>query len=244
MRIEYNNLIKTFGDKTAVNIPEFSIEHGEILGLVGNNGAGKTTLFRLTLDLLKADSGTVSLSSKRFADDGMTAASLRPSQSEAWKAHTGAYLDEGFLLDFLTPDEYFTFVAKVNNISSDELAQRLAYFEPLSNGEVLGQTKYIRDLSAGNKQKTGIIGAMLNQPDMIILDEPFNYLDPSGQNQLKRILQEYNQQTGATIIISSHSLHNTTDISTSIALMEHGAIIRRISNANGEAEKELEAYFA
>ena len=80
-------------------------------------------------------------------------------------------------------------------------------------------------------------------PQMLILDEPFNFLDPSSQNTLKKILIDYNAKTNATIIISSHNLQHTIDISNRIALLEHGAIIKDMSNSEGSAEKELEEYF-
>ncbi len=230
--IQIHQLIKRFGDKTAVNIPEFIIEDGDILGIVGNNGAGKSTLFRLMLDLLKADEGNVLLHG------------IDPSQEETWKQSTGAYLEEGFLIDFLTPEEYFDFIASVSNISQEELHARLENFHSFMNGEIMGQKKLIRDFSAGNKQKIGIIGALLTKPSLVILDEPFNFLDPSSQNTLKRIITDYHSQTGATILISSHNLQHTIDLSTHIALLEHGAIIKYLPNIDKSAEPELEAYFS
>ena len=236
MTIALNNLKKCFGDKTAVEISEFSITSGEVLGLVGNNGAGKTTLFRLILDLLKADEGTVVFSRGSRVE-------INPALSEEWKVFTGAYIDDGFLIDFLTPEEYFDFIAKVNNISKETLDERLNYFSALMADEILNQGKYIRDFSAGNKQKIGIIAAMIKQPQLLILDEPFNFLDPSSQNVLKRMLVDYSQESGATIIISSHNLQHTVDISTRIALMEHGHIVKDLPNEEGKAAKELEDYF-
>lgn len=103
--------------------------------------------------------------------------------------------------------------------------------------------KYIRDFSAGNKQKVGIVAALLTRPQLVILDEPFNFLDPSSQNHLKKLLVEYNKTEGATILISSHNLQHTTDISTRITLLEHGVIIKDLDNKDGGAEKELEEYF-
>jgi ABC-2 type transport system ATP-binding protein len=231
MTIKIENLKKTFGDKTAVNIPEFSIASGDILGLVGNNGAGKTTLFRLMLDLLKADEGSVAIEN------------INPALSEEWKTFTGAYIDDGFLIDFLTPEEYFDFIAKVNNISKEELDERLAGFTAFMADEIMDQGKYIRDFSAGNKQKIGIISAMIKHPQLLILDEPFNFLDPSSQNILKKMLTDYAQESGATILVSSHNLQHTVEISTRIALMEHGVIVKDLPNEGGSAAQELEDYF-
>ena len=176
--INISNLKKQFGETVACDIPSFTVNDGDILGLVGNNGAGKTTLFRLMLDLLKADEGHVTLND------------IDPSASEEWKDTTGAHIDDGFLIDFLTPEEYFAFLGKISNLSPETVNERLKQFERLAGGEVFGQKKLIRNLSAGNKQKVGIIAAMLRQPKLVILDEPFNFLDPSSQNVLKHLLVE------------------------------------------------------
>lgn len=230
--ITINKLKKQFGETIACDIPELAIGEGEILGLVGNNGAGKTTLFRLMLDLLKPDEGYVELNG------------INPAQSEEWKKHTGAYIDEGFLIDFLTPEEYFEFVGKISAMTPADVEKRLQHFEHFAAGEVFGQKKLIRNLSAGNRQKVGIIAALFCKPDIVVLDEPFNFLDPSSQNQLKHVITDYRDATGATILISSHNLQHTIDISTRITLLEHGQIIKDLPNAEGSAQKELEDYFA
>lgn len=222
--ITIENLKKRFGETIACDIESLTIADGEILGLVGNNGAGKTTLFRLLLDLLKADEGQVTL-------DG-----VNPAESEDWKVTTGAYIDEGFLIDYLTPEEYFLFLARITGIS--DMDERLKQYERLAGGEVFGQKKFIRNLSAGNKQKVGIIAALVTEPRIIILDEPFNFLDPSSQNLLKHILTDYRERTGATLIISSHNLQHTVDISTRIVVLEKGHVVM-----DGAEREELEQYF-
>lgn len=244
MRIQLENLKKCFGDKTAVDIQNFTINDGEIIGLVGNNGAGKTTIFRLMLDLLKADEGNVKMfPNKQQAENEDIPSEINPSVSEDWKMLTGAYIDNSFLIDFLTAEEYFEFIGKVSGLSKQQTEERLKDFEHFMNGEVLGQKKYIRDFSAGNKQKVGIIAALLNRPQLVVLDEPFNFLDPSSQNQLKRLITEFNQSTGATVLISSHNLQHTVEISTRVALLEHGVIINDFDNTDGKAEEKLEEYF-
>lgn len=239
MNIIINNLKKNFGEKCAVNIENYEIHHGDMLGLVGNNGAGKSTLFRLMTDLIKADEGTVRMTGE-FAGEQVD---TDVSQGETWKQWTGAFIDESFLIDYLTPDEYFTFIAKISGVSKEELEAHLERYAHFMNGELTGQKKLIRNLSAGNKQKVGIVAALIQQPQVLILDEPFNFLDPSSQNAIKHLLQEYNAQTGATILISSHNLNHTTDICPRIALLENGVIIRDIENKNNSAEQELEEYF-
>lgn len=239
MDIIIENLRKCFNGKTAVNIDSFRIQHGEILGLVGNNGAGKTTLFRLMLDLLKADTGNVRL----IPFDDTDIEEINPAQSEEWKKFTGAYIDDGFLIDFLTPDEYSDFIGKVNGLSHDETSARIAEFAGFLGDEICGQKKLIRNFSAGNKQKVGIISAMLNHPQLLILDEPFNFLDPTSQHVLKNLITEYGRRTGATILISSHNLNHTVDISNRIALLEQGVIIKDLPNENKSAAETLQEYF-
>ena len=227
-----SNLTKRFGEKVAVNITDYTIAQGTLLGLVGNNGAGKTTLFRLILDLLRADEGKVHI------DD------IDVSKSEEWKQHTGAFIDDSFLIDYLTSEEYFYFLGRAYGLKKEEVDERLAPFARFMSGEVLGQKKLIRDFSRGNKQKIGIIGAMLHHPSLLILDEPFNFLDPSSQSIIKHLLAEYNKETGATILVSSHNLNHTSDVCKRIALLENGVIIRDIDNAAHTAEQELENYFS
>ena len=238
--LSFNNLKKTFGEKVAVDINQLQIDKGTILGLVGNNGAGKTTLFRLALDLLKADTGEVVMT---FDDGNGTSFSTDVRVDEEWKKYVGAYIDSSFLIDFLTPEEYFEFIAKVCGIGKEELDKRLEAFSAFMSDEILGQKKLIRSMSAGNKQKIGIISALLNNPKLVILDEPFNFLDPSSQNLLKRCLVDYNRNTGAAIVVSSHNLSHTIDISTRIVVMEHGKIVKDLDNSGESARTELEEYF-
>ena len=226
-----NKLNKNFGEKIAVDIKHYEINQGDMLGLVGNNGAGKTTLFRIMLDLLKADDGKVIIND------------IDVSQSEDWKSITGAFIDDGFLIDYLTPEEYFYFIGKMYGLKKEEVDERLIPFERFMSGEVIGHKKLIRNYSAGNKQKIGIISAMLHYPQLLILDEPFNFLDPSSQSIIKHLLKKYNEEHQATVIISSHNLNHTVDVCPRIALLEHGVIIRDIINEDNSAEKELEDYF-
>ena len=234
--VKLDNIKKTFGDKVVLDIPDFTINQGDIMGLVGNNGAGKTTLFRIILDLLQPDKGGQASVNGYVTHD-----------TEDWKDFTGAYIDAGFLIDYLTPEEYFAFIAKVNNISKEDLDAHLQKFEHFMGGEVVGQNKLIRNLSAGNQQKVGIIAAMLHQPGLLILDEPFNFLDPSSQLAMKRILEDYNRETGATILVSSHNLSHTLDICSRVTLLEHGHIIKDLDHLTADNRQqvvdEIEHYF-
>ena len=229
--INIENLKKNFGSKVAIDIEHYELNQGDMLGLVGNNGAGKTTLFRLMLDLLKADKGKVIING------------IEVSQSEDWKNFTGAFIDYSFLIDYLTPEEYFYFIGKVYGLNKEEVNERLLPFERFMSGEIIGQKKYIRNYSAGNKQKIGIIAAMLHHPQLLILDEPFNFLDPSSQSVIKHLLKRYNEEHQATVIISSHNLNHIIDVCPRIALQENGIIIKAIINENSSAENEFEDYF-
>jgi ABC-2 type transport system ATP-binding protein len=254
MEIIIKNLRKTFGEKVAVDIPELTIHSGEMLGLVGNNGAGKSTLFRLILDLIKADTGMVLMkdpSNSHIKVENKEASpssqgwegTINVAETEVWKDWTGAFVDESFLIDYLTPDEYFQFIARLTDTSDEQLQEFLAQYQHFMADELAGQKKLIRTLSAGNKQKVGIMAAMLLRPQVLILDEPFNFLDPSSQNAIKHLLQKYNEETGATILVSSHNLQHTVDICKRIVLLEHGKVIHDIDNGEKQAQSILENYF-
>ncbi|MDR1090225.1 MAG: ABC transporter ATP-binding protein [Prevotella sp.] len=230
MNIQIENLIKRFGKQVAIDIPQLNIEQGSLVGIVGNNGAGKTTLFRLILDLLKADRGHV------LSND------VDVSKNEDWKSYTGSFLDNRFLIDFLMPEEYFYFVGETYNMTKSVVDERLGTFNRFMNDEILAKKKYIRNFSAGNKQKIGIIAAMMIQPRVLILDEPFNFLDPSSQIEIRDMILKMNRENGTTTLISSHNLNYTTDISTHIILLEKGIVIKNPVNSP-EARQELNSYF-
>ena len=231
MAIEIKDLVKKFSDKKAIYISGLSISKGEIIGLVGNNGAGKTTLFRLMLDLLKADNGYV-------LSNGVDVC-----KSEDWKSYTGAFIDNRFLIEYLTPEEFFYFVGEAYGLSKADVDERLQGFSLLMNREILGQQKYIRNFSAGNKQKIGIIAAMMIEPEILILDEPFNFLDPSSQIEIKDMILKINREGGCTVLISSHNLNYTIDISSRVILLENGRIFMDIDTSESAAIERLTEYF-
>jgi ABC-2 type transport system ATP-binding protein len=226
-----SHLSKQYHGVTALDIPELTIESGQLVGLVGNNGAGKTTMMRLMLDLIQATTGYAAIDDKRV------------DQDETWKTFTGSFLDSTFLIDFYTPEEYFGFIGEVYGIPASELQLRLQHFEALMGGEILGTGKLIHDFSNGNRQKIGIIGAMLVQPRLLILDEPFNYLDPSSQIVVARLIREMNRDLGTTVVVSSHNLASINDICDRILLLEKGNLIMDKPHAPGSTDPELEAYF-
>lgn len=231
MEITITNLAKKYKENIVLDIANLTIQSGEIIGLVGNNGAGKTTLMRLILDLIAATNGTVTSGGKRVDED------------MEWKKYTGSFLDGSFLIDFYTPEEYFAFIAELYGISSTEMNTRLSEHEVLMNGEIMGQKKMLHEFSMGNRQKIGIIGAMITNPKVLILDEPFNFIDPTSQIIVAEKISKMNEEMGTTVIVSSHSLSSINDISTRILLLEKGKVIMDKHHTPGYTDIELETYF-
>lgn len=229
--IEINNLTKVYGRQTVLNIPELKINRGASLGLVGNNGAGKTTMFRCILDLIRPDTGSVLSKNNDVA------------KTESWKSYTGSYIDEGFLIDFLTPEEYFRFVADVYKLTKGQLDAFYSEFGDFFNNEILGKRKLIRNLSSGNRQKIGIAAALMPNPEVLVLDEPFNDLDPSTQIRLKIILKSWQKEKEITMLISSHDLNHITEVCDRIVVLHEGIIVRDMVT-NPDTLNVLKEYFA
>lgn len=229
--ITLNNLTKVYGSRTVLNVPDLTIEKGQSFGLVGNNGAGKTTMFSAILDLININSGEVTSGGKSV------------KLSEHWKSYTGSYLDESFLIDYLTPEEYFEFLGSLHKNTPDEIKNMLHDYQDFFNGEVLGKKKYIRELSKGNQKKAGIAGAMMFKPEVLILDEPFPNLDPTTVMRLKNTFKELKNDKRVTVIISSHDLNNITEVCDRIVLLEEGVILKDIQTSDSTLA-ELEEYFA
>ena len=228
--ITVRNLAKAYSGKWVVDIESLRIDEGEMIGLVGNNGAGKTTFFRLLLDLIRANKGEILVKDTNIAE------------SEDWKNYTAAYLDEGFLIGYLTPEEYFYFTGRLSGLSKANVDEFLTRFELFFDGSVLGSGKYVRDLSKGNQFKVGIAAALLQDPQILILDEPFANLDPTTQMRLIKMLREVHEQRRLTILVSSHDLNHITDVCSRILLMEGGKIIRDLHTGE-DTLHELEEYF-
>lgn len=229
--IQINQLTKVYSGQTVLDISTLQIPKGESFGLVGNNGAGKTTLFRILLDLIRPAAGNIHINQEDVA------------KTMQWKSFTGAYLDQGFLIDFLTPEEFFQFTGKVKGLSQDDIKQFLESLSDFFNNEVLGTSKFIRNLSMGNKQKIGIAAALLGQPELVVLDEPFNSLDPSTQIRLKNLIKKMRTESQITFLISSHDLSHITEVCDRIVVLHEGKVAHDIKTSD-DTLMALESYFA
>ncbi len=229
--IQVKDLVKSYNGTVVLDIPELTIPNGECFGLVGNNGAGKTTFFRLVLDLILADSGLVK------------SKGINVRESEEWKSYTGSFLDEGFLIGFLTPAEYFEFLGKLKSKTKPEVFLELEKYNGLLNGDEVDEKTYIRKLSRGTQKKVGIVAALFTRPEVLVLDEPFANLDPTSVSRLIRILNGIKKEWNPTMLISSHNLNHITEVCERIDILEEGKIIRDIKD-NPNALRDLEDYFA
>ncbi len=229
--IQVNNLSKTYNGTTVLKIDTLEIKKGESFGLVGNNGAGKTTFFSLLLDLIQPSTGNI-------VNNG-----VQVNTSENWKPFTASFLDESFLIGYLTPEEYFYFIGDLRGQNKADVDALLATHEEFFNGEILKNKKYLRDLSKGNQKKVGIIATLIGNPEVIILDEPFANLDPTTQFRLKKIIKDLANKPEVTVLVSSHDLQHTVEVSDRIVALHKGEVVKDIQTSQ-ETLQELELFFA
>ncbi|CAL2062313.1 ABC transporter ATP-binding protein [Tenacibaculum sp. 190524A05c] len=229
--IQVKNISKKYGSAEVLNIPTLDIPKGESFGLVGNNGAGKTTLFNILLDLIRPTTGHIDSNN------------ITVNKSEEWKTFTGSFIDESFLIGYLTPDEYFEFIGELRGMNSADIKSFLSQFEEFFNGEILSKRKFLRDLSKGNQKKAGIVAALMGNPKVVILDEPFANLDPTTQIRLKNIIKKLTEEKETTVLVSSHDLSHVTDVCERIVVLEKGNVVKDIQTSPVTL-KELESYFA
>lgn len=229
--IQVTDLTKNYNETTVLNIPNLEIKQGQSLGLVGNNGAGKTTFFNLLLDLIEPTTGKI------------TTNTIQVDKSEEWKQFTSSFIDESFLIGYLTPIEYFYFIGELRGQNKSDIDTFLQQFTEIFNDEILGKKKYLRDLSKGNQKKAGIVAALIGNPEVIILDEPFANLDPTTQIRLKKMLKELVDNKDVTVLISSHDLGHVTEVCERIVVLDKGNVIKDIQTSEATL-KELETHFA
>ena len=229
--ITTQNLTKTYSTNTVLNIESLEIPKGQCFGLVGNNGAGKTTFFSLLLDLIQPTTGHID-------NNG-----VQVNTSEDWKPFTSAFIDETFLIGYLTAEEYFYFIGELRGQNKADVDALLAGFQDFFHGEILGQKKYLRDLSKGNQKKAGIVASFIGNPEVIILDEPFANLDPTTQIRLKGIIKDLAANQNVTVLVSSHDLIHVPEVCERIVVLNKGEVVKDI-NTSTETLKELEVFFA
>lgn len=229
--ITVQNITKKYGTQIVLNMEHLEIPRGQSFGLVGNNGAGKTTFFSLLLDLIQPTTGKIMNNE------------VQVDASEAWKPFTSAFIDETFLIGYLTPEEYFYFIGELRGQNKADVNDLLTGFRDFFHGEILGQKKYLRDLSKGNQKKAGIVASFIGNPDVIILDEPFANLDPTTQIRLKGIIRDLTHNREVTVLVSSHDLIHVTEVCERIVVLNHGEIVKDIQTST-ETLKELESFFA
>ncbi|MUH35102.1 ABC transporter ATP-binding protein [Zobellia amurskyensis] len=225
------NLTKKYVGKAVLSIEHLEIPKGQSFGLVGNNGAGKTTFFSLLLDLIQPTTGHI-------INNG-----VQVNQSEAWKTNTSSFIDETFLIGYLTPEEYFYFIGELRNQNKADVDALLLNFEDFFHGEILNQKKYLRDLSKGNQKKAGIVASFIGNPEVVILDEPFANLDPTTQIRLKDIIKDLASKQGVTVLVSSHDLIHVTEVCERIVVLNKGEIVKDIETSEATL-KELEMFFS
>ena len=229
--IQVNQLSKKYNGTTVLQIDNLSIPKGQSFGLVGNNGAGKTTFFSLLLDLIQPTTGAIINNE------------IPVHTSENWKSFTASFLDESFLIGYLTPEEYFYFIGDLRGQNKADVDTLLAKHEEFFNGEILNNKKYLRDLSKGNQKKVGIIATLIGNPEVVVLDEPFANLDPTTVNRLKKIIKELSENPQVTILVSSHDLQHTVEVCDRIVALNKGEVVKDIVTST-ETLQELEAFFA
>ena len=228
--ITIENLSKIYGSQQVLNIKNLQIPTGQSFGLVGNNGAGKTTLFSLLLDLIQPTTGHI-------INNG-----VQVNTSENWKPFTSSFIDETFLIGYLTPEEYFYFIGDLRGQNKADVDALLAQYQDFFHGEILGQKKYLRDLSKGNQKKAGIVASFIGNPKVVILDEPFANLDPTTQIRLKQIIKDLAAQQDVTVLVSSHDLIHVTEVCERIVVLNKGEVVKDIETS-AETLKELEVFF-
>ena len=205
--VQVEGLTKLYGEFTAVNELSFSIQPGEVVGLVGPNGAGKTTTLRCLAGIIPPTRGTVRVCGHDLASDAMAA-----------KKQLAFFTDEPRLFDYLTVWQHLNFVARIYQVSDYENTGK----ELLEELELANKREALPgELSRGMKQKLAIACGLLHSPRMIFFDEPLTGLDPIGIRRMKNSILKRARE-GAAIIISSHLLHLVEEISSRILILKDG----------------------
>ena len=219
--LKLENVRKTYGSLVAVDNLSFSVKNGEIFGLLGENGAGKTTTFRMIMGLLEPDKGKITLDGKKI-DYKVT-------------DKIGFVTEEISLLTKLTVKEMIEYYGVLKGMDESNIDKKLDYW--LEKFEITEyKNKKIKELSKGNQQKIQFISAVINDPKLLILDEPFTGLDPINVGLLKDAVKEL-QKKGCSIIFSSHQMEYIEDFCEQLIILVHGRAI-----LNGSLDEIKENY--
>lgn len=210
--IEIKQLSKHYGSKRALDSLDLTIKNGEIYGLLGHNGAGKSTLIKMLVSILHPTSGSIIIDGKPLAE-----------HREAIKKQIGYVADSPDLFLQLTAYEYWSLMAAAYDVSQEEFATRLVELTARFSMQE-HQTETIASFSHGMRQKTMIIGALLSDPDIWILDEPLQGLDPQAAFDLKEMMKLHVQK-GKTVIFSTHVLESAQQLCDRLAILKQGKLL-------------------
>ena len=207
--LKVENITKYYNKTKAVDNLSFTVEKGEIFGLLGENGAGKTTTFRIILGLINASSGKVTLDGKKI-DYSLT-------------DKIGYVTEERSLLTKMTVKDQILLYGVLKGMSEDNILKEMRKW--LKKFQILDyENRKIKELSKGNQQKIQFIAAVINKPKLLILDEPFSGLDPINVEMLKKAIIEL-QKAGCSIIFSSHQMEQIEDFCEKLVILSHGKVV-------------------
>ena len=207
--LKVENITKYYNKTKAVDNLSFTVEKGEIFGLLGENGAGKTTTFRIILGLINASSGNVTLDGKKI-DYSLT-------------DKIGYVTEERSLLTKMTVKDQILLYGVLKGMSEDNILKEMRKW--LKKFQISDyENRKIKELSKGNQQKIQFIAAVINKPKLLILDEPFSGLDPINVEMLKKAIIEL-QETGCSIIFSSHQMEQIEDFCQKLVILSHGKVV-------------------
>lgn len=209
-RVSFNNVTKEFKNKAVLKGVSFNIEAGDIYGLIGENGAGKTTLLKLIVNLLKPTSGNIQVLGKEIKKD-----------SYDYLRNIGALIDEPVFYKKLTLYENFKVHCEYLGFYDEEKLESVLKRVGLHNKK----DRKIKELSFGEKQRLAIAYALITEPELLILDEPTNGLDPIAIVELREILLKLNREFNTTIIISSHAINELETLVNKVMFLKNGEIV-------------------
>jgi len=211
-----NGLTKQYGDFVALDNVTINVNKGDIYGLIGRNGAGKTTLFKCVMGLTPATSGEIQINGTSL-------------DLNAQRQNIGFMISPSFF-PYLNPEQNLQYLCRVKGISANQRNSEVSSLLQLVG--LAGVKKPFKAFSLGMKQRLGIAGALLGNPDLVVLDEPINGLDPQGIIDIRNIIQNVHDTQGTTFIVSSHILAELDLVATKFGFIDHGVLLQEVSHAD------------